>query len=214
MKLKDRLHSWTICTMNTNTGLSGKFSKKSRTKSHLPPPMWEKTPQKNAAKHGLLILNHLLGKEVDETCSPEDAFFSNKVAHCLPIKRGPFEIEELKRSLKKLQNTKSPGPDKILAIIWKSPLFRCHLLHFCNETKSGNKPKAFSHSSVLPLPKKGDLSSPANYGGITLSDIASKIYNSMLLNRIAEHVDPILRRSQKGLEEAAWLHHRYLHCAE
>ena len=107
-------------------------------------------------------------------------------------------MEVLKRSVKKLQNMKSPGPDKIPAIIWKSPLFHSHLLHFCNETKSGNKPKAFSLSSILPLPKKGDLSIPAHYRGITVFDIASKIYNSVLLNRIAEHVDPILRRHQNG----------------
>lgn len=138
MKLKDRLPSWTICTMNTNTRLPGKFSKRSRTKSHLPPPMWEKTPQ-NAAKHGLLISNHSLSKEVDETCSPGDAFFSNKVADCLLIKRGPFEVEELKRSVKKLQNRKSPWPDKIPAIIWKSPLFYSHLLHFSQRNLETNQ---------------------------------------------------------------------------
>ena len=55
----------------------------------------------------------LVGKEVDETCSPEDAFFSNKVANCLPIKTGPFEMEEFTRSFK---TRKAPGLIKFLLL--------------------------------------------------------------------------------------------------
>ena len=37
-----------------------------------------------------------------------------------------------------------------------------------------------------------------NYRGITLTSIAAKIYNSMLLNRIRPHIDPVLRKNQNG----------------
>ena len=60
---------------------------------------------------------------------------------------------------------------------------------------------SFSNSVIIPLPKKGDLSLPSNYRGITLSPLASKIYNSMLLNRISPHLDPILRRNQNGFRK-------------
>ena len=66
-------------------------------------------------------------------------------------------IEATKASLDEA-HTKTPGPENIPAVIWKSPLFHeHHLLDFCNETYKGNKPAAFSMSSITPLPKKGDL---------------------------------------------------------
>ena len=98
-------------------------------------------------------------------------------------------------------NTKTPGPDNMPAVMWKSPIFYEQLLDFCNETYKGNKPAAFWMSSITPLPKKGDLQLPQNYRGITLSPLASKIYNSMLLNRISPHIDPILRQNQNGFRK-------------
>ena len=37
-----------------------------------------------------------------------------------------------------------------------------------------------------------------NYRGISLLSIAAKVYNKILLNRIRDHVDPILRKNQAG----------------
>ena len=48
------------------------------------------------------------------------------------------------------------------------------------------------------MPKKGDLTIPTNYRGITLLPIAAKIYNKLLLNRIVPEVDPLLRKNQNG----------------
>ena len=143
----------------------------------------------------------LLGKETDTYLDITAPFFNMQISNALPINTGPFTSEELKKCTNKLQNSKTPGPDFIPAIIWKSPLFHDILLEFCNETKTGNKPKALSLSSILPIPKKGDLSLPTNYRGITLSVIASKLYNSMILSRISEYVDPILRRNQNGFRK-------------
>ena len=39
------------------------------------------------------------------------------------------------------------------------------------------------------------------YRGITLSGIATKIYNSMLLNRIQPEVDKVLRKNQTGFRK-------------
>ena len=48
------------------------------------------------------------------------------------------------------------------------------------------------------MSKKGDLTIPTNYRGITLLPIAAKIYNKLLLNRIVPEVDPLLRKNQNG----------------
>ena len=49
---------------------------------------------------------------------------------------------------------------------------------------------------MFAAPKKGDLKLPSNYRGITLTAISTKIYNSLLLNRISENFEPILRQNQ------------------
>ena len=123
-----------------------------------------------------------VGKAEDSSINLDDPFFNNRIADFLPIKTGPFTFEELGVCLKKLKNSKTPDPNNIHAVIWKSPLFHEQLLEFCNETYQGNKPAALSKSSIKPLPKKGDLQIPQNYRGITLSALASKIYNSMPFN--------------------------------
>ena len=127
----------------------------------------------------------LLGKPDQNNTNLDDPFFNLRISDTLPISTGPFYMEELQKGINKLQKSKTPGPDNIPAIIWKSPLFHQQLIEFCNETKKGNKPDALAKSSIIPLPKKGDLSLPSNYRGITLSALASKLYNTMLLNRIA-----------------------------
>ena len=144
--------------------------------------------------------SNLLGGP-EQNIDTEDPFFNQKVCDNLPIKTGPFSMEELLTCLTKLKSSKTPGPDNIPAFIWKCPLFHQELLDFCNDTYVGNKPDAFSQSAIIPLPKKGDLSLPSNYRGITLSPIAAKIYNSMLLNRITPHLDPVLRRNQNGFRK-------------
>lgn len=68
----------------------------------------------------------------------------------------------------------------------------------CNRTLHGDKPDVWGKSALKPLPKKGDLGITGNYRGISLSVIASKVYNKMLLQRIRPHLEPILRMNQNG----------------
>jgi len=51
----------------------------------------------------------------------------------------------------------------------------------CNSMYSGNDIDKWSEGIILPFPKKGDLGVPKNYRGITLTPIAAKIYNALLL---------------------------------
>ena len=51
---------------------------------------------------------------------------------------------------------------------------------------------------MITILKKGGLSQPSNYRGITLTSISSKVYNLLLLNRISKHLEPILRENPNG----------------
>ena len=100
-----------------------------------------------------------------------------------------------------MSKQKASGPDNIPTMLWKDHNFHTELLYFCNETLEGNKPLPFSKSNMISMPKKVDLSQPLNYRGITLTSIVSKVYNSLLLNRISKHFEPILRRDQNGFRK-------------
>ena len=55
-----------------------------------------------------------------------------------------------------------------------------------------------AYSSFEGVSKKGDLGLAKNYRGITLTSIATKIYNALLRNRIEPKIDNILRKNQNG----------------
>ena len=68
---------------------------------------------------------------------------------------------------------------------------------FCTEVFSTLiPPNQWTISITVILPKKGDLSLMTNYRGVSLLSITARAYNKILLNRIRDHVDPILRSNQ------------------
>ena len=110
-------------------------------------------------------------------------------------------MDELCTVLKSTKNGKSCGLDNIPAEVWKLENFNDTLLQLCNAVYAGSRIDKWRQGCLLPFPKKGDLGNTANYRGITLTSIAAKLYNSMLLNRLKPHVDPILRRNQNGFRQ-------------
>ena len=141
--------------------------------------------------------SNLLGKNPVVT----DAPIQNIVNENLPFKCGNFTMNELESVLKNLKTRKAAGPDTIPPEVWKTGLFNDILLDLCNAMYNGNDIEKWSEGIILPFPKKGDLGVPKNYRGITLTPIAAKIYNALLLNRIQPILDSILRINQNGFRK-------------
>lgn len=71
-------------------------------------------------------------------------------------------------------------------------------LQLCNTTfVTHTLPSAWLKCGIIPVSKKGDLTS-SNYRGITFIPIAAKVYNKLLLNWLVPAVDPLLRKIQNG----------------
>ena len=100
--------------------------------------------------------------------------------------------------MKRLQNKKAAGLDGILPEVWKTGKFNDLLLYYCNEVYKGNVIQSWTEGCILPFPKKGDIGKTSNYIGITLTSIAAKIYNALLLNRIQPEMEKFLRSNQNG----------------
>ena len=116
----------------------------------------------------------------------------------LPINTNDFTKEELRDCIKTFANGKTPGLDNIPVEVWKTEALLDPLLEVCNKTMHQDKADIWVKSGLVPLPKKGDLGYAKQYRGISLSVIAAKIYNKMILLRLRPHVEPILRINQNG----------------
>ena len=120
----------------------------------------------------------------------------------LAINDGPFTPGELARVKTTVKVGKSAGPDCIPPEVLKNCDLDDIILGFCNLALLHNRlPHMWSLSTIVPVPKSGDLSKPDNYRGISLTCIAAKIYNRMILNRVRQAIDPHLRANQNGFRE-------------
>jgi exonuclease III len=162
---------------------------------------YNKIPGENSTERLKVWYDHfksLLGEELPgpDLSTP---FFNNRVSDELSIDCSPFTLEELTSVIKSIRPSKAPGLDNIPPSVWKEPLLHKELLHFCNDAlMHGNVPSEWSTAAIVPFPKKGDLTKPANYRGISLTPVAAKIYNKLLMNRIYPFIDPLLRHNQNG----------------
>ena len=107
-------------------------------------------------------------------------------------------MKELTKAKKQVQNGKASALDNIPPEVWKLDAFNDILLGFCNDVYQQEPIESWIEGCLLPFPKQGDLGLTANYRGITLTAIAAKIYNLMLLNRIRPAIEKVLRRNQNG----------------
>ena len=131
---------------------------------------------------------------------PNNSFLPRiQISDLLDIDTSLFSLDELRSVTKQLNPTKAFGPDYISPIIWKSEVFETILLNLCNFCFTHNIcPSVWRCSQIIPVPKKGDLSLPTNYRGISLMPIAAKLYNKLILNRLIPFIDPLLRDNQNG----------------
>ena len=123
---------------------------------------------------------------------------SRVIQDTLPINTEDFTKEELQKCIKSFSNGKATGLDDIPIETWKTKALIDPLLKVCNKTFDGDKPKIWGRSGLVPLQKKGDLGYTKNYHVISLTVIASKVFNKMLLQRIRPYLEPILLMNQNG----------------
>lgn len=104
----------------------------------------------------------------------------------------PISKQDVISAIKKLKNAKAAGPDGFIGEIYKglenvAVDFLVNL--FNNLFDSGVYPEQWTESVIVPLFKKGDKNNPNNYRGISLSNIASKLYSSIINNRLSEWIE-------------------------
>ena len=135
---------------------------------------------------------------------PEESLDIEEATEDLPINCEPPTKEEIERAIKQQKSGKASGPDEIPVEALKADLIgSTNMLYdlFQDIWKEEAIPEEWKEGYIIKIPKKGDLSSCSNYRGITLLCIASKIFNRVLLNRMKDVVNPILRDEQAGFRK-------------
>lgn len=121
------------------------------------------------------------------------------------------------RTLKLMANGKSPGNDGIPPEWFKSAISKTALITrncspenpFANAIwriiksiwKREEIPTKWNLAEIVPVPKKGDLSKPGNYRGISIMNSALKVFCTILAGKIATFVE---RHEILGKEQSAF----------
>lgn len=113
----------------------------------------------------------------------------------------PPTIEEIIKSIRALSNCKVQGIDNIQAEVLKADVAKiakvfCHLF-----TKIWNReeiPTDWQKGIIIKLSKKGNLEECDNWRGITSLSVPGKVLCRIIINRIRDAIDIILRKEQAG----------------
>ena len=132
----------------------------------------------------------------DPASSVFDEIKENEALH--EINCGPFTFNEVKRAIKGLKNNKSPGVDNITSELLKADIDTAarQLLNIFEQVKhSKTIPSDWKKSYLVKIPKKGDLTRCDNYRGISLLSIPGKVLSRIIIDRVRDGVDAVLRRT-------------------
>nr|VZI38633.1 unnamed protein product [Spirometra erinaceieuropaei] len=115
----------------------------------------------------------------------------------------PPSLQETIRAVQQLSSGKAPGSDAIPAEVYKhgGPQPMDHLTALFQEMwRQGEVPQDFKDATILHLYKrKGNRQVCENHRGISLLNIAGKIFARILLNRLNNHLEQgLLPESQCG----------------
>ncbi|BHF78990.1 hypothetical protein SprV_0602210700 [Sparganum proliferum] len=112
---------------------------------------------------------------------------------------------EVSDAIRKLRNNKAPGEDDIPAEIFKSCVDTlAPWLHEVIERAWRDEvvPEDWGLGILVPILKKGDKTRCENYRGISLIDVAAKIFAIVLLRRFQAVRDSRTRPNQAGFRAA------------
>lgn len=118
-------------------------------------------------------------------------------------------MKEIETAVNQMKPRKAPGPDNFpMEALWL-PRVKQEVLRICNESfRTSTVPPLFVETTVIQIYKKGNPNEWSNYRPISLMSIGAKLYNRLILNRIAPVLDKYLRSEQNGFRpQRSTTHH-------
>jgi len=144
------------------------------------------------AEHFEEILNR---PDPEEEAAVEDMGFH------IEMKRGSITQHEIIEAIKQTKGNKAPGEDKITSDMLKADPRESakHLVELFNKVWEEERvPDSWKKGVIVKLPKKGDLTHCGNWRGINLLSVPGKIFCRVLLSRMKQSIERVLREEQAG----------------
>ena len=140
-----------------------------------------------------------VGPDLDQMNHSENCTHTDKILNI------PITTEEIHSALTQLDESKTPGSDKICPSILKDEKIMQYLqILFQKCFNSGTVPKAWLHSTITPIFKgSGSRHDHNNYRGITVQSCVAKAFCKILNNRIDKYLlaNNILHDEQNGFRK-------------
>lgn len=132
------------------------------------------------------FFSHLYFSEISEpfVFSSHSVNFGKDVDEILDTE---INLSELKWAIGKLRNNKAPGGDYLRSEFFKSlsDTFLLGLVNVFNKIKNSSEfPEKWVEIIIIPVFKRGDDSCPSNYRPISLVPIVTKLFTSILNQRL------------------------------
>ncbi|CAH2207866.1 jg27125, partial [Pararge aegeria aegeria] len=108
-------------------------------------------------------------------------------------------LEDVERAIQRLRNNKSPGSDNIQGELIKygGPRLHKEIHTLIDQIWSKERlPDEWKTAIISPLHKKGDVLECTNYRGISLLNVAYKIFANVLYDKLLKYTEPLLGEFQ------------------
>jgi hypothetical protein len=123
-----------------------------------------------------------------------------------PMKDIKISEKCVEKALNRLNPSKATVPDKVPVSILKetaniiTPILAKNYQQSIN---TGQIPEDWKNTNIVPIFKKGDRSKPSNYRPVSLTSVASKILEHIIVSQIMDHLDNqnILNKIKMGSEQ-------------
>ena len=112
--------------------------------------------------------------------------------------------EEVERAVKKLENKKAGGDDRIVAELVKNggEAMIDWMMELVQEVwKTRQVPQEWRNATLVPIYKKRDRRVCGNYRGVSLLSVPGKVLTLILLERLQAIIEPQLMEAQCGFRE-------------
>lgn len=155
-------------------------------------------------------------EEADEQCELFAQFFSSVYKNnYLPVQQIDFNTGlsisdcrfsavDIEKKLEALDTSKGVGPDNIPPNVLKycAPVLAPHLAIYFNVLLArGIFPDNLKVSFVIPIYKSGSREDVSNYRPITIQPVLAKVFESLVLERLAFSLEGIIAQEQHGFRK-------------
>lgn len=110
-------------------------------------------------------------------------------------------LDEVKLVVRNMKNNKAPGRDLITAELFKygGETVMCELHKLvCRAWENEELPEDWKLGTICPIFKKGDRLQCSNYRGISLLNVAYKVFSTLIQRRLSVYAEEILEEYQCG----------------